>query len=244
MQLKTPRLKIPCNSRTRRIVFDRATNLIYTQNDDLQFLVFHMNGLKLGEYNISPPLRGVSARSRGLTLRVFEPHPKGNRLCVLARDKLLYLVELPGAPPLRDASNHPEVATAKSQETSAVESPAIETSAEENSGAKPLAAIPPADEAAAAKPPADPLPTAASTPPEAVAMPTEAKPDKSTSASKDSFRIWSDASGKFRVSARLIEIRDDVVVLEKEDGKRSEVPIAKLSQLDQNLIARQRQDSE
>ena len=95
----------------------------------------------------------------------------------------------------------------------------------------------------------DEPPATASTPPESVATPTEAKPDeskpdKSTSASKDLFRTWSDASGKFRVSARLIEIRDDVVVLEKEDGKRSEVPIAKLSQLDQNLIARRRQDSE
>jgi len=46
------------------------------------------------------------------------------------------------------------------------------------------------------------------------------------------FREWTDATGKHKVMARLISVTDDVVALEKQDGKKINVPLAKLSQKD------------
>ena len=54
------------------------------------------------------------------------------------------------------------------------------------------------------------------------------------------FRTWTDTTGKFRVSARLIGIRGEIAVVEKEDGKRVEVPVAKLSQADQEYLAEEK----
>lgn len=52
-------------------------------------------------------------------------------------------------------------------------------------------------------------------------------------------RTWSDATGKFKIEAELIEATDEHVVLQKTDGKTVKVPIAKLSEADQQFVADQ-----
>ena len=49
-------------------------------------------------------------------------------------------------------------------------------------------------------------------------------------------RKWTDRTGKFAVNARLLKQDSERVVLEKEDGKTVEVPIAKLSEADVKLL--------
>lgn len=49
-------------------------------------------------------------------------------------------------------------------------------------------------------------------------------------------RIWTDASGKFSVQAKLIELRDGRVVLQRSDGKKIEVPVSELSPTDQKYL--------
>jgi WD40 repeat protein len=50
------------------------------------------------------------------------------------------------------------------------------------------------------------------------------------------FREWSDASGKFRVEAKLIQIADKRVTLERKDGRQVTVPIERLSGADQAYL--------
>ncbi|QDV42270.1 hypothetical protein Enr13x_21150 [Stieleria neptunia] len=54
---------------------------------------------------------------------------------------------------------------------------------------------------------------------------------------EEGVRRWSDASGKFSVDARLAERTQTQVVLEKSDGRMLTVPIARLSQADQDYLA-------
>ena len=55
-------------------------------------------------------------------------------------------------------------------------------------------------------------------------------------ATSETIRTWSDASGKYRVEAKLIKETDDLVYLERKDGKSLKIPISKLSDADQNFL--------
>lgn len=55
-------------------------------------------------------------------------------------------------------------------------------------------------------------------------------------------RSWSDQSGKFKIEAELVEVKDGVAVLKRTDGKRIEVPVAKLSAKDQEFLKSQGDD--
>jgi hypothetical protein len=52
-------------------------------------------------------------------------------------------------------------------------------------------------------------------------------------------RTWTDASGKFKVQARFVELRGDVVVLEKDDGATVEIALDRLSPPDQQYARSQ-----
>jgi hypothetical protein len=49
-------------------------------------------------------------------------------------------------------------------------------------------------------------------------------------------REWTDSTGRFRVTARLMEVKDGVVFLQSADGKTFKVPLERLSQADQNFL--------
>ncbi len=63
--------------------------------------------------------------------------------------------------------------------------------------------------------------------------PLEKKPQP---AKRHKVRTWSDKTGKYKIEARYIEMEDDRVVLEKEDGSRVKVPLAKLSEANQGYL--------
>lgn len=50
------------------------------------------------------------------------------------------------------------------------------------------------------------------------------------------FREWSDATGQFKMTARLISVADGNVKLERKDGSVATVPISKLSESDQKVL--------
>jgi len=52
-------------------------------------------------------------------------------------------------------------------------------------------------------------------------------------------RTWVDTTGKFRVRAQLVDVQDGNVRLKKLDGSVISVPIEKLSQADQDWLAKQ-----
>lgn len=56
-------------------------------------------------------------------------------------------------------------------------------------------------------------------------------------------KVWSDASGKFRLKAALIEIDDDTITLRKPDKTETKVPIAKLSESDQQFLKKLQKES-
>jgi WD40 repeat protein len=47
---------------------------------------------------------------------------------------------------------------------------------------------------------------------------------------------WTDATGKFKIEAEFVSLKDNVVVLEMSDGKRRSILLAKLAEEDQKLI--------
>lgn len=49
-------------------------------------------------------------------------------------------------------------------------------------------------------------------------------------------RTWTDATGKFSVTAELEEVRGNKVLLRRQDGKQITVPLAKLSAEDQQFL--------
>jgi hypothetical protein len=55
-----------------------------------------------------------------------------------------------------------------------------------------------------------------------------------------SLRTWTDTSGKFRMEAAFVSVKDGQVTLEKTDGTRIRLPLDKLSPADQQFIAEQR----
>ncbi len=52
----------------------------------------------------------------------------------------------------------------------------------------------------------------------------------------EEMRQWSDASGKFKVTAKLVEVRDGTVLLQNVEGKTMKIPIARLSEADQAYL--------
>ena len=58
----------------------------------------------------------------------------------------------------------------------------------------------------------------------------------SPTATVEAVRMWKDATGKFSVKARFASYGNGVVTLEREDGKRINVPWAKLSSADREWI--------
>ncbi len=48
-------------------------------------------------------------------------------------------------------------------------------------------------------------------------------------------RTWSDNSGKFSVKAEFVEVKEDKVVLKREDGQLLSIPLDRLSQKDQTI---------
>ena len=58
----------------------------------------------------------------------------------------------------------------------------------------------------------------------------------STARSESESRQWSDATGKFKIEAKLLEVKGGKAILLKADGKKVEVPVDKLSAADQKYI--------
>ncbi len=52
----------------------------------------------------------------------------------------------------------------------------------------------------------------------------------------DELRQWSDATGRFKVTAKLLEVADGNVILESEAGKTVRIPLARLSAADQAFL--------
>lgn len=63
------------------------------------------------------------------------------------------------------------------------------------------------------------------------------QPDKTEPAATEEWREWSDATGQFKLTARLISVTDGKVKLEKQDGSVANVPVDKLSEADQKVVA-------
>ena len=56
------------------------------------------------------------------------------------------------------------------------------------------------------------------------------------SAQMDEEREWSDATGKFKIVGRLIEVKDGVAIIRNKEGKTIKVPVSKLSKADQEFL--------
>ena len=54
--------------------------------------------------------------------------------------------------------------------------------------------------------------------------------------SEPEFRTWSDATGKFKVRAKLLRKSDTTVTIVTEEGREVKVPISKLSEADQAFL--------
>ncbi|MCS7469932.1 SHD1 domain-containing protein [Stieleria sp. ICT_E10.1] len=52
----------------------------------------------------------------------------------------------------------------------------------------------------------------------------------------DEPRTWTDSTGKFRVTASLIQVQDEVVFLKTDTGKTLKIPVARLSQADRDFL--------
>src|SRR5262245_53616241 len=52
----------------------------------------------------------------------------------------------------------------------------------------------------------------------------------------ESFRVWTDSTGKFRTTAKLIEAADEKVKLQREDGSVVDVPVSRLSDGDRAYL--------
>ncbi len=59
----------------------------------------------------------------------------------------------------------------------------------------------------------------------------------------DEFRKWTDATGKFSISAKLVEEKDGKVLLKKQDGSEVALPIERLSTKDQKYLTSLRESN-
>ncbi len=50
-------------------------------------------------------------------------------------------------------------------------------------------------------------------------------------------RTWADKTGKYKIQAKFVELSDNKVTLEREDGTRTTIPLDKLSEADQKFVA-------
>ena len=57
-----------------------------------------------------------------------------------------------------------------------------------------------------------------------------------TLAQTSEMREWTDSTGKFTITAKLLEVKDGDAYLENEAGKTIKIPIAKLSAADQAIL--------
>ncbi|MEE2642870.1 MAG: PQQ-binding-like beta-propeller repeat protein [Planctomycetota bacterium] len=57
-----------------------------------------------------------------------------------------------------------------------------------------------------------------------------------TAGPSDEVRLWKDSSGKFSIRAKLVENRNGVVLLEKENGEKINVPLNRLSDEDRKFL--------
>ena len=49
-------------------------------------------------------------------------------------------------------------------------------------------------------------------------------------------RTWTDSTGKYKIEAELVEVRDGTAYLKRADGKTVSVPLTKLSETDRNYL--------
>lgn len=56
-------------------------------------------------------------------------------------------------------------------------------------------------------------------------------------------RTWSDATGRFTLTAGFVSLDGDQVLLDRENGERVAIPLAKLSKADQDYVAAQKEES-
>lgn len=56
-------------------------------------------------------------------------------------------------------------------------------------------------------------------------------------AQSNALRTWSDASGKFKIKAKMIKVEEGTVTLENEDGEELEIELKKLTVADQKFVA-------
>ncbi len=56
-------------------------------------------------------------------------------------------------------------------------------------------------------------------------------------------RTWTDSTGKFSLTAKLVSLDGDQVILERETGDKMTIPLAKLSKADQDYVATQKEES-
>ncbi|TWT92430.1 SHD1 domain-containing protein [Stieleria varia] len=57
-----------------------------------------------------------------------------------------------------------------------------------------------------------------------------------TCSAQDTMREWSDATGRFKVTASLVSVVDGVATIRNSDGKTMRIPVAKLSAADQAFL--------
>lgn len=55
-------------------------------------------------------------------------------------------------------------------------------------------------------------------------------------AQESAAREWSDATGKFKIVAKLLEVKNDVALLRTNNGKTIRIPVARLCQADQEFL--------
>ncbi|HVX14141.1 MAG TPA: trypsin-like peptidase domain-containing protein [Pirellulales bacterium] len=71
-------------------------------------------------------------------------------------------------------------------------------------------------------------------PPDKIELAVKKKKAPSPAVTSDSkLRTWSNKSGKFKIKAKFVELKNDSVTLEKEDGETVTVALDKLSEADQ-----------
>lgn len=53
---------------------------------------------------------------------------------------------------------------------------------------------------------------------------------------QDEMREWTDSTGKFKITASLVEVKEGVAWLENKDGERMKIPVSRLSEADQEYL--------
>ena len=65
------------------------------------------------------------------------------------------------------------------------------------------------------------------------------EPDSETSTDSPALRLFVDSTGKFKINAVFVELKDDEVLLRKESGGDVTLPLERLSEKDQQYIRKQ-----